>query len=121
VTRPGGMSQYVSVPEKAVFDIGELPFDQGAFMNRCPACCMDWSGSILKVASKGSPAGSRANRAPALAGSAPERSSRGIGGGQESRRAALAQAWELTAAWPVWIKLSGMPMMPLWMPPEQWQ
>ena len=38
VTRPGGMEQYVSVPEKAVFDIGDLPFDQGAFME--PLSCV---------------------------------------------------------------------------------
>jgi D-arabinitol dehydrogenase (NADP+) len=38
VTRPGGMAQYVSVPEKAVFDIGELPFEEGAFME--PLSCV---------------------------------------------------------------------------------
>jgi D-arabinitol dehydrogenase (NADP+) len=38
VTRPGGMEQYVSVPEKAVFDIGDLPFEQGAFME--PLSCV---------------------------------------------------------------------------------
>jgi len=38
VTRPGGMAQYVSVPEKATFDIGDLPFDQGAFME--PLSCV---------------------------------------------------------------------------------
>jgi 2-desacetyl-2-hydroxyethyl bacteriochlorophyllide A dehydrogenase len=38
VTRPGGMAQYVSVPEKAVFDIGDLPFEQGAFME--PLSCV---------------------------------------------------------------------------------
>jgi 2-desacetyl-2-hydroxyethyl bacteriochlorophyllide A dehydrogenase len=38
VTRPGGMAQYASVPEKAVFDIGDLPFEQGAFME--PLSCV---------------------------------------------------------------------------------
>ena len=38
VSRPGGMAQYVSVPEKAVFDIGDLPFEQGAFME--PLSCV---------------------------------------------------------------------------------
>jgi len=38
VTRPGGMAQYVTVPEKAVFDIGDLPFEQGAFME--PLSCV---------------------------------------------------------------------------------
>ena len=38
VTRPGGMAQYVSVPEKAIFDIGDLPFEQGAFME--PLSCV---------------------------------------------------------------------------------
>jgi threonine dehydrogenase-like Zn-dependent dehydrogenase len=32
VTRPAGMAHYVSEPEKAAFDIGNLPFEQGAFM-----------------------------------------------------------------------------------------
>jgi D-arabinitol dehydrogenase (NADP+) len=38
VTRPGGMSQYVIVPEKAAFDIGDLPFEQAAFME--PLSCV---------------------------------------------------------------------------------
>jgi 2-desacetyl-2-hydroxyethyl bacteriochlorophyllide A dehydrogenase len=38
VTRPGGMAQYVTAPEKAVFDIGHLPFEQGAFME--PLSCV---------------------------------------------------------------------------------
>jgi 2-desacetyl-2-hydroxyethyl bacteriochlorophyllide A dehydrogenase len=38
VTRPGGMAQYVTAPEKAVFDIGDLPFEQGAFME--PLSCV---------------------------------------------------------------------------------
>jgi D-arabinitol dehydrogenase (NADP+) len=38
VTRPGGMAQYVCVPEKAAFDIGDLPFEQGAFME--PLSCV---------------------------------------------------------------------------------
>ena len=38
VTRPGGMAQYVSVPEKAAFNIGDLPFEQGAFME--PLSCV---------------------------------------------------------------------------------
>jgi D-arabinitol dehydrogenase (NADP+) len=38
VTLPGGMEQYVAVPEKAVFSIGDLPFDQGAFVE--PLSCV---------------------------------------------------------------------------------
>ena len=52
VTRPGGMSQYVSVPEKAVFDIGELPFDQGAFMEPLSCVLHGLERLDLKVASK---------------------------------------------------------------------
>jgi len=38
VTRPGGMAQLVTAPEKAVFDIGSLPFEAGAFME--PLSCI---------------------------------------------------------------------------------
>ena len=38
VTRPGGMAQYVLAPEKTAFDIGSLPFEQGAFME--PLSCV---------------------------------------------------------------------------------
>ena len=38
VTLPGGMEQYVTVPEKAAFDIGDLPFEQAAFME--PLSCV---------------------------------------------------------------------------------
>jgi len=38
VTLPGGMEQFTVAPEKAVFDIGELPFDQAAFME--PLSCV---------------------------------------------------------------------------------
>jgi D-arabinitol dehydrogenase (NADP+) len=38
VTRPGGMAQYVTAPEKACFDIGSLPFEEGAFME--PLSCV---------------------------------------------------------------------------------
>ncbi len=38
VTRPGGMAQYVTVPEKAVFSIGTLPFEYGALME--PLSCV---------------------------------------------------------------------------------
>ncbi len=38
VTLPGGMEQYVTAPEKAVFNIGELPFEQGAFVE--PLSCV---------------------------------------------------------------------------------
>jgi 2-desacetyl-2-hydroxyethyl bacteriochlorophyllide A dehydrogenase len=38
VTLPGGMEQYVTAPEKAVFDIGDLPFEQAAFME--PLSCV---------------------------------------------------------------------------------
>jgi 2-desacetyl-2-hydroxyethyl bacteriochlorophyllide A dehydrogenase len=38
VTRPGGMAERVVVPEKAAFDIGELPFEAGAFVE--PLSCV---------------------------------------------------------------------------------
>jgi D-arabinitol dehydrogenase (NADP+) len=38
VTRPGGMAEYVVVPEKAVFDIGSLSYDEGAFVE--PLSCV---------------------------------------------------------------------------------
>jgi D-arabinitol dehydrogenase (NADP+) len=38
VIRQGGMAQYVIVPEKAAFDIGDLPYEQAAFME--PLSCV---------------------------------------------------------------------------------
>jgi D-arabinitol dehydrogenase (NADP+) len=38
VTRPGAMAEYVCVPEEAIFDIGELPLDRGAFVE--PLSCV---------------------------------------------------------------------------------
>jgi 2-desacetyl-2-hydroxyethyl bacteriochlorophyllide A dehydrogenase len=38
VTLPGGMEEYVVVPEKAAFNIGQLPFEQGAFTE--PLSCV---------------------------------------------------------------------------------
>lgn len=38
VTRPGGMAQFVAAPEKAAFNIGDLPFERGAFME--PLSCV---------------------------------------------------------------------------------
>ena len=38
VTLPGGMEEYVTVPEKAAFSIGDLPFEIGAFME--PLSCV---------------------------------------------------------------------------------
>jgi 2-desacetyl-2-hydroxyethyl bacteriochlorophyllide A dehydrogenase len=38
VTRPGGIAQYVLAPEKAVFSIGDLPFESGAFVE--PLSCV---------------------------------------------------------------------------------
>jgi threonine dehydrogenase-like Zn-dependent dehydrogenase len=38
VTLPGGMEQYVAVPEKAVFNIEDMPFDHGAFVE--PLSCV---------------------------------------------------------------------------------
>jgi D-arabinitol dehydrogenase (NADP+) len=38
VTRPGGMAQYVTAPEKSVFDIEDLPFECGAFVE--PLSCV---------------------------------------------------------------------------------
>jgi threonine dehydrogenase-like Zn-dependent dehydrogenase len=47
VSRPGGMAQYVVAPEKAVFDIGDLPFEQGAFME--PLSCVLYGLERLDV------------------------------------------------------------------------
>lgn len=38
VTLPGGMAEYAVAPEKAVFDIGDLPFQSGAFVE--PLSCV---------------------------------------------------------------------------------
>jgi len=38
VTLPGGMAQFVTAPEKVVFDIGNLAFEQGAFVE--PLSCV---------------------------------------------------------------------------------
>ncbi len=38
VTRPGGMAQYVTAPEKTMFGIGDLSFEQAAFME--PLSCV---------------------------------------------------------------------------------
>jgi D-arabinitol dehydrogenase (NADP+) len=38
VSLPGGMEQYVTAPEKAVFSIGDLPYEEGAFME--PLSCV---------------------------------------------------------------------------------
>lgn len=38
VTRPGGMAQYTTAPEKVVFNIGDLPFEAGAFVE--PLSCV---------------------------------------------------------------------------------
>jgi len=38
VTLPGGMAEYVIAPEKAVFSIGELEFEEGAFVE--PLSCV---------------------------------------------------------------------------------
>lgn len=38
VTRPGGMAQYVTVPEKSTFAIRDLPFEHGAFVE--PLSCV---------------------------------------------------------------------------------
>jgi D-arabinitol dehydrogenase (NADP+) len=38
VTRPGGMAQFVCVPEKSAFAIGDLAFERGAFME--PLSCV---------------------------------------------------------------------------------
>jgi 2-desacetyl-2-hydroxyethyl bacteriochlorophyllide A dehydrogenase len=38
VTLPGGMEEYVLIPEKAAFNIGDLPFEIGAFME--PLSCV---------------------------------------------------------------------------------
>jgi D-arabinitol dehydrogenase (NADP+) len=48
VTLPGGMQQYVAVPEKAVFNIGSLPFDQGAFVE--PLSCVVHGVEKAKIA-----------------------------------------------------------------------
>ena len=38
VTLPGGMAEYVLAPEKAVFNIGALPYEEGAFVE--PLSCV---------------------------------------------------------------------------------
>lgn len=38
VTLPGGMAEYVAVPEKAAFAIGDIPFNSGAFVE--PLSCV---------------------------------------------------------------------------------
>lgn len=38
VTLPGGMAEYACVPEKAVFPIGSIPFESGAFVE--PLACV---------------------------------------------------------------------------------
>lgn len=38
VTQPGGMAEFVTVPEKSAFNIGSLPFEQGAFVE--PLSCV---------------------------------------------------------------------------------
>jgi len=38
VTRPGGMAHFTTAPEKAVFSIGDLPFEAGAFVE--PLSCV---------------------------------------------------------------------------------
>jgi 2-desacetyl-2-hydroxyethyl bacteriochlorophyllide A dehydrogenase len=38
VTLPGGMEQYVTAPETAVFNIADLPYEQGAFVE--PLSCV---------------------------------------------------------------------------------
>ncbi len=38
VTRPGGMAEYVVAPEKAVFDVGTLAYDEAAFVE--PLSCV---------------------------------------------------------------------------------
>lgn len=38
VTRPGGMAQYTTAPEKVTFNIGDLSFEQAAFME--PLSCV---------------------------------------------------------------------------------
>ena len=48
VTRPGGMAQYTTVPEKAVFDVGDLPFEQAAFVE--PLSCVLHGMERLKLA-----------------------------------------------------------------------
>ena len=52
VTRPGGMAQYVCVPEKAAFDIGNLPFEQGAFMEPLSSVLHGLERLDLAVAAK---------------------------------------------------------------------
>lgn len=38
ITKPGGMAQYVTVPEKSVFSISNIPFEHGAFVE--PLSCV---------------------------------------------------------------------------------
>ena len=52
VTLPGGMEQYVTAPEKAVFGIGDLPFEQAAFMEPLSCVVHGIEGANIKLADK---------------------------------------------------------------------
>ncbi len=52
VTRPGGMAQYVLAPEKAVFDIGQLSFEAGAFMEPLSCVLHGIERTSIKLADK---------------------------------------------------------------------
>lgn len=47
VTKPGGMAQYVAVPEKAVFHIGDMPFEYGMFVE--PLSCVIYGIERTKI------------------------------------------------------------------------
>ncbi len=47
VTRQGGMAQYVTAPEKTVFNIDDIPFEQAAFME--PLSCVLHGIGKLKI------------------------------------------------------------------------
>ncbi|MEA3336759.1 MAG: zinc-dependent alcohol dehydrogenase family protein [Chloroflexota bacterium] len=47
VTHPGGFAQYVTVPESNVFAIGELPFDEAAFIE--PLACVVWGLKRVQI------------------------------------------------------------------------
>jgi 2-desacetyl-2-hydroxyethyl bacteriochlorophyllide A dehydrogenase len=49
VTRPGGMAQFTTLPEKAAFDVGDLPFEQAAFVE--PLSCVLHGLERLQIAS----------------------------------------------------------------------
>lgn len=47
VTRHGAFARYVKVPESAVFNIGDIPFDEGALVE--PLACVVWGLKQVRI------------------------------------------------------------------------